>query len=94
VHDDWTGYGPWDWYSMMLSDHVKSLGVDYQQYILRGQTIFEYSIGPLKDRGYTEYYKDFLKIKIGAKEQRDKFEARMNEYLNKGVQMIKNQNII
>lgn len=94
VHDDWTGYGPWDWYSMMLSDHAKSKGVDYQQYVLRGQTIFEYSIGPLKNRDFTNYYKDFLNIKVGAKEQRDKFEARMNEYLTKGAQMLKDKNIL
>jgi hypothetical protein len=94
VHDDWIGYGPWDWYSMTLSDHLKSKGVDYQQYVLRGQTISEYSVGPLKDRDFTNYYKDFLKIKIGAKEQRDKFEARFDEYLLKGYQMVKDKNII
>lgn len=94
VHDDWTGYGPWDWYSMMLSDYAKSKGVDFQEYVLRGQTIFEYSVGPLKDRDFTNYYKDFLKIKIGAKEQRDKFEAKMSEYLSKGAQMLQEKNIL
>jgi hypothetical protein len=94
VHDDWIGYGPWDWYSNMLSEHVKNLGVDFQQYVLRGQTIFEYSIGPWKDRDITSSYKDFLKIKVGAKEQRDKFESKMGEYLNKGFQMIKEKNIL
>jgi hypothetical protein len=94
VHDDWIGYGPWDWYSMMLSEHIKSLGVDFQQYVLKGETIFEYSVGPLKDRDFTNYYKDFLKIKVGAKEQRDKFEARMGEYLQKGLQMAKDKNIL
>jgi hypothetical protein len=94
VHDDWTGYGPWDWYSMMLSEHAKKQGVDFQEYVLRGETIFEYSVGPLKDRDFTNYYKDFLTIKVGAKEQREKFEARMNEYLQKGYNMIKEKNII
>jgi hypothetical protein len=94
VHDDWTGYGPWDWYSLMLSEFAKSKGVDFQQYVLRGQTIFEYQTGPLKDRDFTNYYKDFIKVKIGAKEQREKFEARMQEYLNKGIQMLKEKNIL
>jgi len=94
VHDDWTGYGPWDWYSMILSDYAKNKGVDFQEYVLRGQTIFEYSVGPLKDRDFTNYYKDFLKIKIGAKEQRDKFEAKMSEYLSKGAQMLQEKNIL
>lgn len=94
VHDDWIGYGPWDWYSNMLSEQVKTFGVDFQQYVLKGQTIFEYQTGPLKERDFTNSYKDFLSIKIGAKEQREKFEARMMEYLNKGIQMIKDKNII
>jgi hypothetical protein len=94
VHDDWIGYGPWDWYSNLLSERIKVLGVDFQQYVLRGQTIFEYSVGDWKDRDITSSYKEFLKIKVGAKEQREKFEARMMEYLNKGVQMIKEKNII
>jgi hypothetical protein len=94
LHDDWIGYGPWDWYSMMLSEYAKNKGVDFQQYVLRGETIFEYSTGPLKDRNFTSSYKDFLKIKVGANEQRKKFEARMEEYLQKGIQMIKDKNII
>jgi len=90
LHDDWTGYGPWDWYSNMLSQYAKyELGLDFQQYVLRGETILEYCVGPLKDRDLTNYYKDFLDIKVGAKEQRDAFESKMNEHLNKGVQMIR-----
>jgi hypothetical protein len=94
VHDDWIGYGPWDWYSNMLSEFAKSKGVDFQQYVLKGQTVFEYQTGPLKDRDFTNYYKDFIKVKIGAKEQRDKFEAKMQEYLNKGIKMLTNKNIV
>ena len=94
VHDDWTGYGPWDWYSLILSDFVKSKGVDFQQYVLRGQTIFEYQTGPLKERDFTNYHKDFIKVKIGAKEQRDKFEARMQEYLDKGIKLIQDKGIL
>ena len=94
VHDDWVGYGPWDWYSLMLSELAKSKGVDFQQYVLKGQTIFEYQIGPLKERDFTNYYKDFIKVKIGAKEQREKFESKMQEYLNKGVQMLIDKKIL
>jgi hypothetical protein len=94
VHDDWIGYGPWDWYSMMLSEHAKRNGADFQEYVLRGQTISEYAVGPLKNKDFTNYYKDFLKIKVGAKEQRDKFEAKMNEYLHKGINNLKQKNII
>ena len=44
VHKDWFGYGPHDWYSMMLSEYAKQNGIDFQQYLLKGQTIFEYSV--------------------------------------------------
>jgi hypothetical protein len=37
-----------DWYSLMLTEFCKNKGVDFQQYVLRGQTIFEYPVGPLK----------------------------------------------
>jgi hypothetical protein len=62
VQEEWTGYGPHDWYSLIITEHVKSLGVDFQQYVLRGQTIFEYSVGPLKNRGFSKYYKDILTL--------------------------------
>ena len=52
IRNDWKGYGPWDWYSLMITEFCKENGVDFQQYVLRGQTIFEYPIGPLLDGGY------------------------------------------
>ena len=42
IHDDWNGYGPSDWYTMILSQHAKSKGVDFQQYILENQLTCEY----------------------------------------------------
>jgi len=79
---------------MMLCEKAKELKIDFQQYLLKGQTIFEYSVGPLKERGFTEYYKDFIKVKVGAKEQREKFEANMIQYLNKGFELIKQKGIL
>ena len=94
VHDDWVGYGPWDWYSMMLSEAAQSQGADFQQYILRGQTIFEYPIGPLKDKGFVSYHKDFMHIKNNAPQQREKFEANMGLYLQRGINDLKQKGII
>lgn len=94
IHDNWTGYGPWDYYSMLLSDFAKLNNVDFQQYVLRGETILDYSMGDLRDRDFTSYYKDFLSIKIGAKEQRSIFEANLPQYINKGVEQLKEKNII
>lgn len=87
IHEDWIGYGPWDWYSMMLSEYVKKLGVDIQAYILRGKTILDYT-------EYTSYYKDMISVKVNAPEQRAIFESKMSEYINKGLQMLKEKNII
>jgi len=93
IQDDWKGYGPHDWYSLMVTEYAKSQGVDFQQYILRGQTIFEYSVGPLKNKGFSKYYKDLLKFNI-IPNQREQFELKMQEYLQKGIQQLKIKNIL
>jgi len=94
VHDNWIGYGPWDWYSNMLSQSLKNQGVDFQQYALRGEVISEYQIGPLRDNGLEEHYKKYFSINAGAKEQRDAFEKNMNLHLECGMNMLKEKNII
>jgi len=94
--EDWTGYGPWDWYSMLISDYAKQKGVDFQQYVLQGDTIFEYSVGPLKGEnvnGFAKYYKDMLVLN-DIPNQRQQFESKMQEYLDKNLQQLKDKNII
>jgi len=44
---------------MLVSDYYKKIGGDFQQYILEGQTIVEWTTGPLKNN-LTNSYKDFL----------------------------------
>ena len=95
-HKDWEGYGPWDWYSMMLSEYSQSQGIDFQQYLLEGETIFEYPVGPLKDKKgskLTSHYKKFLVLN-DIPNQRQQFESNMQLYLNKGVQMLKDKKIL
>ena len=82
--EEFKGYGPWDWYSLILTEHAKKSGIDFQQYVLRGQTIFEYSTGNLIDGGLSGYYKPYLKMKK-IKDQRKEFESKMQEYLDKAV---------
>ena len=94
VQEDMVGYGAWDWYTLMLTEHAKSKGADFQQYLLKGQTIFEYPIGPLKARGFTGYYKDYFDIKVGAPEQRKTFESKMQQYLNEGIKQLEIKKII
>ena len=94
VQDDMKGYGAWDWYTLLLTEHAKSKGTDFQQYVLKGQTIYEYPIGPLKARGFTGYYKDYFDIKVNALDQRTVFESKMQQYLNHGIEQLKIKNII
>jgi len=94
VQEDMVGYGAWDWYTLMLTEYAKSKGADFQQYLLRGQTIFEYPIGPLKARGFTSYYKDYFDIKVNAPQQRERFEANMNLYLERGIKHLEKKGII
>ncbi len=60
VRDDWHGYGGLDFYSMIVSAEAVKKGYDFAQYILRNQIIFEYSVGPLKNGGFSGYYKNYL----------------------------------
>jgi hypothetical protein len=93
VHDDWHGYGPGDTYGMIVSEYAKSRGVDFQQYVLDGQTIFEYPIGPLKQRNFTSAYRDLIVTK-DVPNQRQVFENKLPEYLNKTLNQLKSKNII
>ena len=92
-HKDWTGYGPCDWYSILLSQYAKNKGVDFQQYILENQIVCEYEIGPLKDKNFSKYYKDMLVLN-DIPNQREQFESKMQEYLQKGIQQLKDKKIL
>jgi hypothetical protein len=91
IHDDWSGYGPWDWYSLMLTEHLKHNGADFQQYVLSGQTIFEYSVGPLKEtNGFSKHYRDLISTH-DIPNQRKIFESKMRDYLQKGIKLFENK---
>ena len=97
IHDDWKGYGPWDYYAILISDMVKNQGVDYQQYLLRGETVWMYSSGPLLENnldGFTQYYRSKLVLKDNKHNQRTTFEAKMADYINIGVEKLKEKNLI
>jgi hypothetical protein len=94
VQDDWFGYGPWDWWSLMLTEHAKEKGVDFQEYVLRGQTIFEYPIGSLKGKGFVSYHKDFMHLRGNAPQQRERFEANMGLYLERGIKHLQDKGIL
>lgn len=93
IHSDWKGYGPSDWYTMLLSQHAKSKGVDFQQYILENQITCEYQVGPLKENGFSKYYRDMI-VLHNILNQRQVFESKLQEYLNIGVKHLIDKNII
>jgi hypothetical protein len=95
--DEWKGYGPWDLYSLIITNQVKQQGIDFQQYLLRGETIWMYPSGPLVGEnvdGFSKYYKDFLYLNKLKDNQRQKFEDNLSEYLNKTFNQLKIKGII
>jgi hypothetical protein len=97
--DDWVGYGPWDYYSQIITNHVVKHGVDFQQYVLRGETVWMYPVGSLLGEdvnGFIKYYKDNIAFKTQENKfsQREKFESKMQDYLQKGIQQLKDKGIL
>jgi hypothetical protein len=93
VQDDWVGYGAKDTYAMVLGDYAQSKGVDFQQYVLRGQTIFDYQVGPLKQRDFRSYYLDLIP-RNEVPNQREEFDKNWNLYINRGIQMLYDKKVI
>ena len=93
IQDDWKGYGPHDWYSLLVTEYVKMRGVNFQQYVMRGQTIFEYPVGPFKDGGYTKMYKDLMHIN-DVPNQREIFESNMKMYIDRGLKTLQKKGIL
>lgn len=62
VWNEWNGYGAWDYYSMLVSNTYKQSGGDFQQFLLEGETIVDWTVGPW---GYSlaNYYKNSLSLK-------------------------------
>jgi hypothetical protein len=91
--EGWNGYGAHDWYTMLLTQYAKDKGVDIQQYVLENQIVCEYEIGPLKEGNLSKHYKDMIVLN-DIPNQRQQFESRMQEHLQKGIQQLKEKNIL
>jgi len=91
--EGWNGYGAHDWYTMLLTQYAKNKGVDVQQYVLNNMLVCEYEIGPLKEGNLSKHYKDMIVLN-DIPNQRQQFESRMQEYLQKGIQQLKEKNIL
>lgn len=93
VHPNWYGYGPWDWYGMLLMDSV-GREVGFQQYILRGSIISDYSkMRPLGIGGLHSCYKNSLSFNPRTDERKE-FENNMHKYLVIGKEMLRKKGLI
>ena len=88
VPDDWKGYGPWDYYSMLISDIAVKNGIDIKEYVLRNQIIFEYHPNKEDKGNFADYYKDLLSLnKIENQRQviESKFPYYIEQWINKNL---------
>ena len=90
---EWEGYGGSDFWGMMLSNHAKRNGLDFQQYVLNNQIVCEYEIGSLKGNKLSNHYKELITLN-NIPNQRKYFDSKMQEYLNKGVELLKAKQLI
>lgn len=91
IPPEWSGYGAWDFYSMVISNHAKHCNLDFVQYCLHGQIIFEYGCGPLRTEiynGFSNYYKNMLTCR-DISEQRETFNENLKFYINKRMTELK-----
>ena len=90
VPENWSGYGGWDTFGSSVAYYAKSFGLDFQQYRLDEQIIFEYGIGPLNIDGvwgFSNYYKKYI-TKKDVSEQRDLFNKKLPGYVQERVENI------
>ena len=88
IPDDWKGYGPWDYYSMLVSDIAVKNGIDIKEYILRNQIIFEYHPNKEDKGNFADYYKDLLllnKIENQRQVVESKFPHYIQQWTNKNI---------
>jgi hypothetical protein len=88
VENDWSGYGGWDLYSMTVADICRSKGLDYQQYVLEGQTIYEHG-----KMDYTSFYKNHI-ILNDIPSQRENFREKTSQYISKRINYLINNKTI
>jgi hypothetical protein len=84
IPDDWKGYGPWDYYSMLISDIAVKKGIDIKEYVLRNQIIFEYHPNKEDKSNFADYYKDLLSLNK-IENQRQAIESKFPYYIEQWI---------
>ena len=80
---DWQGYGPWDFYCLLILDYWKRIGkpLPITQYVLKNQIVYSYN-NKTFDGGFSNYYKKFIHMN-DIPNQRNTIESKMNYYIEK-----------
>jgi hypothetical protein len=93
-HDDWKGYGACDFYTITLAQYALKYKIDFQQYMIENQLVYPYWANK-KLIDFTKYYKDMLVLN-DIPNQREQFDSKMSDYLNKGITHLvtKNKTVI
>ena len=93
VPNDWKGYGPWDYYSMLISDIAVKNGIAIKEYVLRNQIIFEYHPDKEDKGNFADYYKSLLSLNK-IENQRHNIESKFPHYIQEWVEYAKNKKLI
>ena len=84
VPSDWKGYGPWDYYSMLISEIAIKNGMDIKEYVLKNQIIFEYHPNKEDKSNFADYYKDLLSLNK-IENQRQVVESKFPYYIEQWI---------
>lgn len=89
--DSWVGYGPWDLYTIILSNEYNSLNLieKIHQYLLCGKIIYPIESKPYPT-GFCGYYKNNIKTK--DLQQRSIIERQINKAVMDRLLKIKSEN--
>jgi hypothetical protein len=88
VPDDWRGYGPWDYYSMLISNIAVKNGIGINEYVLKNQIICEYHPDKENKNNFTDYYKQLLSLNK-IENQRQTIESKFPYYIQKWIEYAK-----
>jgi hypothetical protein len=90
--DSWVGYGPWDLYTIILSEQYNRMNLDEKinQYVLSGKLIYPIESAPYPT-GFSGYYKDM--IKKTDLDQRHVIEKQINSAIVDRLSQINSGNL-
>jgi len=90
IPNDWKGYGPWDYYSILISGIAVKNGYSIKEYILRNQIIFEYHPDKEDKGNFADYYKNLLSLNK-IENQREVIESKFPHYIEEWIKFSLNK---